>query len=190
VAPTASPTATAPASPDVSRAPITTPIPGSSLDVTQSDAGVAGRLAIPDDTRDDRIGTADHTGTSEILGRTSDGSDCSYSFDGDTFTAVAWYDAAPDGMLHQMAVSIPSDEMPANAGEQRSGISNGRVYADFASESGFGTTYSGDATEENNGGSSTIAAVLNADTLTFTFTGTTWDGVDFSGQMICTGVGS
>jgi len=140
------------------------------------------------DTRPDRIGTADHTGTSEILGRAADGSDCSYSFSGDTFTAVAWYDEAPDGMLHQMAVSVSSDDMPSNDGEQRAGITNGRVYADFVSESGFGTAYSGDSTEESNGGSSTIDAARTADTLVFTFTGTTWDDIDFSGQMICTGI--
>ena len=47
-------------------------------------------------------------------------------------------------MLHQMSVTVPTDDMPANDGEQRNGITNGRVYADFVSESGFGTAYSAD----------------------------------------------
>ena len=140
--PAASATASVPASAGASSAPshlpITTLVPGSSLDPSLSDAGVAGRITIVDDTRPERIGTDDHTGTSEILGREADNSDCSFSLSGDDFTAVAWYDDAPSGMLHQMAVRISTDVIPANDGEQRAGISDGRVYADFSSESGFG----------------------------------------------------
>jgi hypothetical protein len=194
VAPSVAPSisASAAASPEASsgasQLPITTPVPGSSLDPSLSDAGVAGRFTIAADTRPDRIGTDDHSGTSEILGVEADGSDCSFSFSGDEFTAVAWYDDAPNGMLHQLAVSVSTDFIPANDGEQRAGISDGRVYADFSSESGFGTVYSGDSTEESDGGTSTIDVERTGDTLVFTFTGTTWDDIDFSGQMACTGM--
>ena len=91
-------------------------------------------------------------------------------------------------MLHQMAVRVSTDFIPANDGEQRAGITDGRVYADFSSESGFGTAYSGDSSEETNGGTSTIDAERDGDTLVFTFTGTTWDDIEFSGQMMCTGM--
>ena len=30
---------------------------------------------------------------------------------------------------------------------------------------------------------------MTGDTLVFTFTGTTWDGIDFSGQMMCANMG-
>jgi hypothetical protein len=146
-----------------------------------SDAGVVGRLVIPQDTRND------FTGTHDIVGLESDSSQCSYSLDGDEFTAVAWYDAAPNGMLHQMAVTVAADEVPANDGEQRAAISNGSVYADFVSESGFGTAYTG-ATSKGDGSSSSINIVLDADTMVFTFTGTTWDKIEFSGQMMCSGM--
>jgi len=169
---------TAASSQAASQAPVTTVDPQSSLDPSKSDAGVAGRLTLVADTRDSR------SGTHEILGVAADGSNCSYSLDGNSFTAVAWYDAAPNGMLHQMSVTVPADEMPANSGEQRSGISNGRAFADFASDTGFGTAYSGDASEDN-GGSVTINVVRNGDELTFSFAGLTWDTIEFSGQMIC-----
>lgn len=162
--------------------PITTPVPGSSLDPSLSDAGVVGRLTIPNDTRSGR------TGTHEIVGLADDESNCGYSLEGDEFTAVAWYDAAPNGMLHQMAVTVGTDYVPANDGEQRAGISDGSVYADFGSETGFGTAYGG-ATSSNDGSSSTIDIVLTGHTLVFSVTATTWDGIDFSGQMICAGMG-
>jgi len=166
-------------------APMRTPIPGSTLDPSLSDAGVAGRITIPDDTRD---ASNNRTGTSEILGLADDGSDCGYSLDGTEFTAVAWYDAAPDGMLHQMAVTIGTDYLPANDGEQRMGITNGSVYADFVSESGIGTAYGG-ALSKGDGSSSSIDAQMTGTTLVFTFTATTWDGIAFSGQMMCSNMG-
>lgn len=169
-------------SPAESQAPATTPVPGSSLDPSLSDAGVVGRVTLANDTRNG------WTGTHEIIGLASDGSDCSYSTDGDEFTALAWHNSAPDGMIHQMAVTVPTDEMPSNDGEQRAGIADGRVYVDFVSASGFGTAYSGDATTEG-AGSVTLAVSQSGSTLTFTFTGATWDAIDFSGQMICAGMG-
>jgi hypothetical protein len=182
-APSEEPTATASASP--SSAPVVTIVPGSSLDPSQADSGIAGRITIPDDTR---VFSDKFTGTHEVLGVAADGSDCSYSFSGDTFTANAEYDNAPVGMLYQLLVGVPADEMPSNDGEQRSGIQDGRVRADFHSSSGIGGSYSGAATDTSDPGMSTIDVVVNGDTYTFSFTGETWDHVAFSGQLICTGV--
>lgn len=182
--PTAEATAaesSATASAAASQAAVTTPVPGSTLDPSMSDAGVVGRLIIPNDTRND------FSGTHDIYGLEADGSNCSFSLDGNEFTAVAWYDDAPDGMLHQLAVSVPADTVPANDGEQRAAISNGSVYADFATETGFGSAYSGAISKED-GSSSSIDIALNGDTMVFTFTGTTWDEIGFEGQMMCSGM--
>jgi hypothetical protein len=187
-APTVAPSIALSPSPSASLAPVVTVVPGSSLDVTQSDSGVAGRFTIANGVGEGSLRPYDRTGTHEILGRAADGSECSFSFSGDTFGAVAWYDDAPNEMLHQLTVVVPADEMPSNDGEQRAGIADGRVYADFASDQGFGTAYSGDLNEESNGGTSTIDIAQDGDTVTFSFTGTTWDKIDFSGQLICTGV--
>jgi hypothetical protein len=184
--PTAEPTSDATAEPTSGGA--VTPEPGSSLDPSKADSGIAGRLTIPDDTRPERIGTDDRTGTSEILGHADDGSDCSFSFSGDRYSAVAYYDDAPEGMLRQMSVYLPADEMPSNEGEQRTGITDGGVYADFNSESGFGTTYSGDVTQENDPGSATIDVAIQDGAAIFTFTGETWDDIAVSGQLICSEV--
>lgn len=163
--------------------PKTTIGPTGTLDPSLSDAGVVGRLVIANDTRND------FSGTHDIVGLAADSSGCSFSLEGDEFTAVAWYDAAPDGMLHQMSVSVPADETPANDGEQRAGIDDGSVFADFATHSGFGSAYGG-ATSKGDGSSSSIDIVVNGDTMIFSFTGQTWDGIDFSGQMMCAGVGA
>jgi hypothetical protein len=182
--PSAQPTFVEPttsASAAASQAAVTTPVPGSTLDPSMSDSGVVGRLIIPNDTRND------FTGTHDIYGLEADGSNCSFSLDGNEFTAVAWYDDAPDGMLHQMAVSVPADTAPANDGEQRAAISNGSVYADFATETGFGSAYSGAISKED-GSSSSIDIALNGGTMVFTFTGTTWDDIAFEGQMMCSGM--
>jgi hypothetical protein len=160
-------------------------VPGSSLDPSQADSGIAGRFTIPDDTR---VFSDGFTGTHEVLGREADGSDCSYGFSGDTFTANAEYDDAPVGMLYELLVSVSADEMPANDGEQRTGIQDGRVRADFNSESGIGGSYGGAATDTSDPGMSTIDVAVDGTTYTFTFTGETWDHVAFSGQVICTGV--
>lgn len=155
--------------------------PGSPLDPSLSDAGIVGRVTIPADTRDERSGTHD------IIGREGHGfgTDCAYNFEGDRFTAVAWDDDAANGAIWQMSVSVPTDSMPANDGEQRMGITNGVVYVDFRSESGFGTAYTGDAEDDN--GSSSIDIAVSGDIVTFDFEATTWDNIDFSGQMVCQG---
>lgn len=172
-------------SPSQSQAPVVTIEPGSSLDVTKSDAGVAGRVTIPDDTRE----VGDHfTGTHEIQGREADGSYCDYSFSGDEFIAYPQYNDAPVGMLYDMIVAVPTDDMPANDGEQRAGIQNGRVVADFHTASLLGGTYSGNSNDTNDPGTSSIDVSVSGDTYTFSFTAETWDHVAFNGQVICTGV--
>ena len=170
--------ASAVASAGSSQLPIRTPVPGSSLDPALSDSGIVGRITMPNDARNG------WSGTYEILGVAADGSECSYSLDGNEFTAVAWYASAPNGMLHQMSVTVPTDEMPANDGEQRAGITDGSVYADFVSDSGFGTAYTG-AEAKGDGSTSKIDIGQSGILLTFSFSGSTWDQVDFTGQMMC-----
>jgi hypothetical protein len=155
--------------------------PGSSLDPAASDAGVAGRLTIVDDTRGDR------SGTHEIIGLAADGSGCSFSLTGDEFSAAAWFDGAPAGMLHQMALTIPTDTVPVNDGELRMAIPDGRFYSDFVSDSGFGTEYSSDPGQQG-GGTLKVDARRSGNSLTLSFNGTTWDEIEFSGQMICSGL--
>jgi hypothetical protein len=189
----ATPVATAqPTTPPVTERPATetpteaateapTVAPGSSLDPSASDAGVVGQVTISNDTR------ANRDGTYEIIGIADNGfgSGCTYSFEGDELTTVAWYDAAPDGQIHQMATTIKSDDVPTADGESNTGISDGRVYIDFVSETGFGTAYTGDPTDPEHGGSVTIDASLSGDVLTLAYVGKTWDLVDYSGQMLC-----
>lgn len=155
--------------------------PSASLDPSQSDAGIVGRVTIANDTRDDR------TGTHFIAGREGHGfgTDCGYSFEGDQFTAVAYNDDAQNGEIYQMAVTVPTDSMPANDGEQRFGIANGVAYVDFRSETGFGTAYTGAA--ERDEGMSTIDVTVDGDLVIFDFEATTWDDIGFSGQMVCQG---
>lgn len=162
--------------------PRTTPVPGSSLDPDLSDSGIAARVTIENDTRGGR------TGTHEILGVADDGSECSQTFEGDEFSAVAWYDDAPAGMIHQFSVSMPIDELPANPGESRRAITDGSVYIDFVSDSGFGTAYGG-SVDKGDGSSSIIDVTQTDEWLVFDFTATTWDKINFSGQLICEGMG-
>lgn len=157
-------------------------VPGDDLDPSLSDAGVVGRVTISNDSRGSRDGVHD------IIGVADDGSSCAVSFEGDVFTAVAWYDDAPDGQIHQMGVSLDPSLVPTTEGPPAS-TNEGSVYIDFVSESGFGTAYSGSSAQEN-GGSSLIIVSLDGDTLALDYEGTTWDGVDFEGQMLCGGFGS
>lgn len=52
------------------------------------------------------------------------------------------------------------------------------------SESGFGTTYTGTATREDDG-SSTIEVTLTGGILTFDVEGVTYDAANFQGRMVC-----
>jgi len=153
---------------------------GASLDPSQSDAGIVGTVTITNDTRGHRDGT--HT----IAGVKADSSDCSYSFEGDTYNAVAWYDAAPDGQIFRFGVTVSADEVPDADGQKS--IQDGRVSFEFVSASGFGTQYSGDASSENDG-QSTVNVVRAGNSLTFEFTGTTWDNVNFAGALTCADAG-
>lgn len=174
---TGAPQTSAPTS-EPTTAPATT-APSASLDPSQSDAGVAARVTITNDTRNGLDGTHD------IYGVADDGSECSGAFE-DNYTVVAWYDEAPNGMIRRFGVSVAHDEVPAEDGTT-SDIEDGSVSFDFTSESGFGTTYTGAATRENQG-SSTIDVTRAGSTLTFDFEGVTWDGINFSGQFLCANV--
>jgi hypothetical protein len=183
VAPTDAPTATPTSAPTDTPSDVPSAIPtasaGASLDPSQSDAGVVGRVTITNDERGGRDGTHD------IIAVDADGSDCSQGFS-DDFTAIAWYDDAPEEMIHWMSVSVLGTNIPDEDGTT-SGITDGRVWIDFASEDFGGTAYSADV-EDDPRTSVTIDVTRAADTLVFDFEALTWDGIPFSGQMICSGV--
>jgi hypothetical protein len=173
VAPSPAPDAPPTASPGQPTSPSG---PVATLDPAQSDAGVVGEATLPNDTRGGR------TGTHSIVGQASAASDCSTSFEGTEFTAVAWIDDAQDGQLARLSVTVPNADVPGADGRTE-GI-DGRVSFDFRSESGFGTLYTGDSSGDNEG-SSSIDVERQGDRLSFTFTGVTWDEVEFSGRMAC-----
>ena len=82
-----------------------------------------------------------------------------------------------------MFVVVSPDDIPAADGSTTD-ITDGRAGADFNSETGFGTLYYGDATEESEG-NATIDVTRIGDLLIFDYAGVTWDDISFSGQMIC-----
>lgn len=153
------------------------PTPGCCVDPTLSDAGVAAQVTIVNDTRAHRDGTHD------IYGVAADGSECDGSFEEPDFIVVAWDDDAPDGSIHRFGISVGADDIPATDGSTAD-ITDGSVSFDFASPSGFGTTYTGAAMRENEG-SSTISVTRSGTTLTFHFDGVTWDNVGFGGEFVC-----
>lgn len=150
--------------------------PGASLDPSLSDAGIVARVTLTNDTRGGRDGTHD------IIGLGSDGSSCSFTFEGDEFIAVAWYTAAPNGQIHSFGITVAAADVPAEDGSTTD-IADGGVSFDFKSSSGFGTSYTG-ATRDNES-SATIDVTRAGTSLTFDFDGVTYDGVNFAGQMIC-----
>ena len=180
-APSDAPATDAPATDAPSAAPSGAPTvdPGASLDPALSDAGIVGRVTIANDTRDDRSGTHD------IVGVAADASDCAYSFDGDEFIAVAYNEDVANGAVRQMSVTVPTDSMPANDGEQRIDISNGSAFVDFMSETGVGTSYTGAA--ERDEGTSTIDVTVSGDLVIFDFEAATGDDITFAGQLVCQG---
>lgn len=169
-----------PAAPSAARTPAPTagqmPSPLPALDPALSDAGVVALVTLPNDTRGGR------TGTHLIVGERAAGSDCSTSFDGTEFTAVAWVDDAANGQLARLSVTVPATDVPAADGA--TGDIDGRVSFDFMSESGFGTLYTGDSSEDGEG-RSMIDLIRAGDLLSFVFEGTTWDDVAFAGQALC-----
>ena len=178
--PTTPPATTPPATATPTEAATEAPTvePGSSLDPSESDAGVVARVTITNDTRGDRDGT--HT----IVGLADDGSYCSSDLASPTYTALAWYDDAPDGKIHRFSITVPLEDVLQEDGEVTD-ITDGRVSLDFVSESGFGTQYDNDNSDPEHGGSGTVDVVRAGDSVIFSFQGTTWDGVSVEGQLIC-----
>ncbi len=158
--------------------PTSAPTSAASLDPGLSDAGVVGRATVTGDTR------ADRDGTYEIIGVAADGSSCEISFAGDEFTANATNESAPEGQVRLIAVTIPSEDVPAGDGGQKTGVPDGRVNIDFVSSSFIGTTYSGDPAEDDRT-SASIDVTRQGTMLVFDYQGTTWDAISFSGQLIC-----
>lgn len=152
------------------------PMPIPTLDPDLSDAGVAALVTLPDDTHGGR------TGTHVIVGARAAGSSCSTSLDGEEFTAVAWVDDAANGQLARLSVTVPASDVPAEDGATTD--IDARVSFDFMSESGIGTLYTGDSSEED-AGHSTIDVIRAGDLLTFLFEGETWADVAFLGQALC-----
>lgn len=168
--PTGAPTPTA--------APTSAPTSAASLDPSLSDAGVVGRATITGDTR------AGRDGTYEVIGVDADGSSCGVSFEGDEFTANATNESAPEGQVRLIAVTIPSEDVPAGDGQQTAGVSDGRVAIDFASGSFIGTLYSGEPVDDERT-SASIDVTRQGTMLVFDYQGTTWDSINFSGRLIC-----
>jgi hypothetical protein len=151
-------------------------IAAASLDPSQSDAGVVAQVTLANDEAGGRDGI--HV----VVGVDADGSQGSYSLDGDEFTGVAWDDDAPNGQIHQFSVTVPASAIP-DADGQTAAV-DGRVSFDFVSESGFGTQYVGDASRDDSG-HATIDVMRAGDLMRFDFEGATWNDATFSGTMLC-----
>jgi hypothetical protein len=173
----ANPTPTG-AAPTPTAAPSSAPTSAPSLDPSLSDAGVVGRATISGDTR------ADRDGTYEVIGVDADGSSCGVSFEGDEFIANATNESAPEGQVRLIAVTIPSGDVPAGDGDNTAGVADGRVAIDFASSSFIGTLYAGEPVEDDRT-SASIDVTRQGTMLVFEYQGTTWDSINFSGQLIC-----
>ena len=151
--------------------------PTASLDPALSDAGIVARVTLSNDSGGGRDGTHD------IYGVADDGSECSGSFESPEYIVVAWHDDAPNGQIHRFGITVAADDVPTSDGST-TGIVDGGVSFSFASESGLGTQYTGNATRENEG-SVTIDVTRSGDSLTFDFAGVTSNAVNFAGQLIC-----
>jgi hypothetical protein len=151
------------------------------LDPGLSDAGVVGRVTITGDSRLD----VSRDGTYDVIGVAADGfgSDCSYSFDGEEFTAVAYNDSADSEQIRHMAVTVAASNIP-EGDETVSGIEDGRVYMEFMTEEFFGSAYRADTADDDRT-SVTINVTRSGDEVTFDYSGFTWDQVDLTGSMVC-----
>jgi len=124
----------------------------------------------------------DRDGTYDVTGVSADGSGCSTTFDGEDYQAVA-YDLSTDlDQVQRLSVTVSSDAIPEADGDTVD--VSGRVSFDFNAESIFGMTYTGDASQEDEG-SSTIDVNRVGETVTFSFESTTWDDATFTGQLVC-----
>ena len=164
--------------PDRSATPQVTPPPLPTLDPSRSDAGIYGRVTLDNDSRADRNSVYD------IYGVVADGSECSGAFEEPDYTVAAYDDGAADGYVRRLGITVAATDIPDSEGE-KTHVTNGGVSFDFASQTAFGTTYSGNATRENEG-SSTIDVTRSGAGLAFDFSGVTYDAVTFSGQLVCT----
>lgn len=186
--PTTTPTPTAAGSPTVAPPTTSTPTPSASsatmapssspaasLDPALSDAGVIGQVTLTGDVSGERDGTY------VVVGVDGDGSGCSNSFDGTEFTAVAFVDDAPNGEIWQFSVTVAASAVPSAQGSTAD--NSGRVAFNFASESGIGTLYVADASQDS--GQVTIDATRTADALRFDFQGAPYAGAQIAGTMIC-----
>jgi hypothetical protein len=172
---TGQPTASPSAGP--SSAPAATAPAPQTLDPSRSGAGIAGRVTLTGDSR------AERDGVYEIYGLDGDGSECSGAFEEPGYTVVAYVDEAPNGQLRRLGITVGADDIP-DADGTTSDITDGGVSFDFASETGVGTTYTGNSTRADEG-SATISITRSGDGLVFDFSGVTFDAATFSGQLLC-----
>lgn len=155
----------------------TPPATTCNLEPALSDAGVVGCVTLADDLVGGRDGGYD------IVGVAADASSCSFSSDGSEFTAVAQNQSVPTGKVSRLSVTVPAGSMQQAAG---SADIAGRVSFDFAGAV-LGSTYTGDASQDD--GHSTIAIAWAAGRLTFDFTGVTAANAVFSGKVVCLATG-
>ena len=175
VEPTASPTA-APTTPPTAE-PSPEPSSGTGgLDPSLSDAGIVARVTLTGDSRG-----FERDGTYEIIAVAADAS-CSFTFDGDECQAVAYDLSTEIDQVQRLSVTVPAEAIPESDGDT-TGV-DGRVSFDFNAESIFGMTYTGDASQDEEG-SSTIEINRVGETIDFTFDSTTWDDATFTGQLVC-----
>jgi len=176
VEPTASPTA-APTTPPTAE-PSPEPSSGTGgLDPSLSDAGIVARVTLTGDSRG-----FERDGTYEIIAVAADASGCSFTFDGDEYQAVAYDLSTEIDQVQRLSVTVPAEAIPESDGDT-TGV-DGRVSFDFNAESIFGMTYTGDASQDEEG-SSTIEINRVGETIDFTFDSTTWDDATFTGQLVC-----
>ena len=176
VEPTASPTA-APTTPPTAE-PSPEPSSGTGgLDPSLSDAGIVARVTLTGDSRG-----FERDGTYEIIAVAADASGCSFTFDGDECQAVAYDLSTEIDQVQRLSVTVPAEAIPESDGDT-TGV-DGRVSFDFNAESIFGMTYTGDASQDEEG-SSTIEINRVGETIDFTFDSTTWDDATFTGQLVC-----
>lgn len=159
-------------------APSAVPSASASLDPGTSDAGVVGVATVSGDQRGQRDGTY------QIAGLAADGSSCDTSFEGDEFLVSAVNESVAKGQIRSMFVNVPTTSLPTQDGQTSEPITTDRAGFDFASDAFGGTLYVGEPADDDRTTMSITVSQTGSD-LVFAFSGTTWDGIAISGQMVC-----
>ncbi len=150
------------------------PVPPEAIDTRKPSVA---RVTLTGDSRG-----FERDGTYEIIALAADASGCSFTFDGDEYQAVAYDLSTEIDQVQRLSVTVPAEVIPESDGDT-TGV-DGRVSFDFNAESIFGMTYTGDASQDEEG-SSTTEINRAGETITFTFDSTTWNDATFTGQLVC-----